>query len=205
MKNRLKKVSVLLMILFLTAGCTVVRIDTSKIDTTINVILSKDNKLYNKIGKGYKYYKPRGVSAIDTNELNDILYSNGNYYYLYIDAVSYYYQTEIAYEETNDVYYSKKIDGEKKGYVEIKKQDNKYHIEFVYNYAKIEALVEKEDINQVILDASYILSTVKFNDNIIALMLNDDYFTNKEEQYDKFKSQEETEYFLQYNDENLEK
>ena len=76
-----------------------------------------------------------------------------------------------------------------------------YHIEFVYNYAKIEALVEKDDINKVILDASYILSTVKFNDNIIALMLNDDYFTNKEEQYDKFKVEEETDRFLQYNDE----
>lgn len=205
MKNRLRKVSVLLMLLFLITGCTVVRIDTSKIDTSINVILSKDNKLYNKIGKGYKYYKPRGVSAIDTNELNDILYSNGNYYYLYIDAVSYYYKTEINYKETDDVYYSKKIDGDKKGYVEIKKQGSKYHIEFVYNYAKIEALVTKEDINQVILDASYILSTVKFNDNIIALMLNDDYFTNKEEQYDKFKSEEKTEHFLQYSDENVEK
>ena len=32
-------------------------------------------------------------------------------------------------------------------------------------------------------------------------MLNDDYFTNKEEQYDKFKVEEETDRFLQYNDE----
>ena len=133
--------------------------------------------------------------------MNDVLYSDGNYYYLYIDAVSYYYQSEITYKENKDAYYSKKIDGDKKGYIEIQKQDNKYHIEFVYNYAKIEALVEKDDINKVILDASYILSTVKFNDNIIALMLNDDYFTNKEEQYDKFKVEEETDRFLQYNDE----
>jgi lipoprotein len=200
MKNKLKIISILLAT-FLLTGCTVVRIDTNNIDTIVNVVLSKNNRLYNKIGKGYKYYKPRGVSSIDTNELNDVLYSDGNYYYLYIDAVSYYYQSEITYKENKDAYYSKKIDGDKKGYIEIQKQDNKYHIEFVYNYAKIEALVEKDDINKVILDASYILSTVKFNDNIIALMLNDDYFTNKEEQYDKFKVEEETDRFLQYNDE----
>ena len=66
-------------------------------------------------------------------------------------------------------------------------------------------MVEKKDINKVILDASYILSTVKFNDNIIALMLNDEYFINKEEQYDKFKSKEETTYFLQYSDEEIKK
>lgn len=204
MKNKLKIITIFLATLFLT-GCTMVRIDTSNIDTIVNIVLSKDNQLYNEIGKGYKYYRPRGVSAIDTNELNDVLYSNGNYYYLYIDAVSYYYQSEIEYKEKDDIYYSRKIDGDKKGYIQITEENNLYHIEFVYNYAKIEAMVSKNDINKVVLDASYILSTVKFNDNIIALMLNDDYFTNKEEQYDKFKIKEENNYFLQYNDEDEQK
>ena len=47
-------------------------------------------------------------------------------------------------------------------------------------------------MEKAVLDASYILSTVKFNDNIIELMLNEDYFTNKEEQYDKFESKTKT-------------
>ena len=47
-------------------------------------------------------------------------------------------------------------------------------------------IVAVEVVNNVILNASYILSTVKFNDNIIELMLNEDYFTNKEEKYTKF-------------------
>ena len=205
MRNILKKFTVFLLLITLTSGCTIVRIDTSSMDNIVNVVLSKDNQLYNKIGKGYKYYKPRGVSSIDTNEINDILYSEGNYYYLYIDAVSYYYKTEIEYKENKNAYYSRKIDGDKQGYIEINQKGEKYLIEFVYNYAKIEALVEKKDINKVILDASYILSTVKFNDNIIALMLNDEYFINKEEQYDKFKSKEETTYFLQYSDEEIKK
>ena len=197
----MKKILIVIMLLFLTSGCTVVRIDTKSIDNITNVVLSKNNKLYNRIGKGYKYYRPRGVSYIDTNELNDVLYSDGNYYYLYIDAVGYFYKTKIDYKEKKDVYYSKKIEGEKSGYIEITKQDNKYLIEFVYNYSKIEALVKKQDINKVILDASYILSTVKFNDNIIALMLDEEYFTNKEEQYTKFKIKNENkDNFLKYND-----
>ena len=46
------------------------------------------------------------------------------------------------------------------------------------------------------LNASYILSTVKFNDNIVGLMLDNDYFTNKEEQYDVFSKKNENNNFL---------
>lgn len=172
----------------LMTGCTIVRIDTKSIDNILSVVLSKENKLYNHVGKGYKYYIPRGVSYMDTDELNDKLYSNGIYYYLYIDAVSYFYKTKIEYQEKNNLYYSKKIEGKKEGYLEITKENDKYRIEFVYNYARIEALVNKNEIENVILNASYILSTVKFNDNIIELMLQEDYFTNREEKYDVFQS-----------------
>lgn len=208
----MKKISIILLVMIcITTGCTAVRIDTSSIDNIVAVVLSKENTLYNRIGKGYKYYIPRGVSYIDTNELNDKLYSEGNYYYLYIDAVSYFYKNKVNYNENKDAYYSKKIEGAKEGYLEINEVDGKYLINFVYNYARIEAMVDKEDINKVILNASYILSTVKFNDNIIALMLNEEYFTNKEEQYKEFSkdtgnSSEETEekHFLEYNDDNAE-
>ena len=185
---------IILLLCFCMTGCTIVRIDTKSIDNILSVVLSKENDLYNQVGKGYKYYIPRGVSYMDTNELNDKLYSNGVYYYLYIDAVAYFYKTEINYEEKNDLYYSKKLDGEKEGYLEITKENDKYRIEFVYNYARIEALVNKDEIESVVLNASYILSTVKFNDNVIELMLQEDYFTNREEKYDIFasKNKEET-------------
>ena len=74
---------IILMLCFLLTGCTAVRIDTTNIDNIVNVVLSKENNLYNRVGKGYKYYVPRGVTYIDTNDLNDKLYSNGIYYYLY--------------------------------------------------------------------------------------------------------------------------
>lgn len=196
----MKKITILLL-LILTVGCSAVRIDTSSIDNTLSVVLSKNNNLYNRVGKGYKYYIPRGVTYIDTNDLNDKLYSNGINYYLYIDVISYYNRIELDYKENKNAYYSKKIEGKKEGYLEINEKDGKYQIEFVYNYAKIEALVDKEEIEDVILNASYILSTVKFNDNIIKIMLNEEYFTNKEEIYDVFTSKTKNTNFLEYTEE----
>lgn len=209
MKKSISLLLVLIMMFILT-GCTAVRIDTDSIDNTINVVLSKNNKLYNRIGKGYKYYIPRGVTYIDTDEFNDKLYSNGNYYYLYIDAISYYYKEEVKHEFSNNNYYEKELDiNGKKGYVEISKLDNKqYYIEFMYNYSKVEAVVDKKSINEVILNSSYILSTVKFNDNVIKIMLNNDYFINKEETYDIFEnnnSKDITTNFLDYNEKDKEK
>lgn len=173
------------------------RIDTTEIDNIVSVVLSKDNTLYNQIGKGYKYYVPKGVSYVDTNAYNDVLYASGERYYLYIDTISYYHKKEKTYEENQNAYYSKALDIRgKKGYIEINEQKNgKYFIEFMYNYAKIEAVVDRKNINEVILNASYILSTVKFNDNVIALML-DDEFLASEEKYDIFTSKQETDDFL---------
>lgn len=188
----MKKI-IILVLLFLVTGCSVVRIDTKSIDNTINVILSKDNNLYNTVGKGYKYYKPRGVTYIDTNEYNEKLYSNGNYYYLYVDINSYYYKKEFDYKKNENAYYSRIIDiNDKLGYLEINNYNDKYLIEFMYNYSKIEALVDKDDINDVVLNASYILSTVKFNSKVIKIMLNDNYFINKEEKYDIFTTKKDT-------------
>lgn len=185
----MKKIIIIVLCLILFTGCTAVRIDTDSIDNIIDVVLSKNNKLYNRVGKGYKYYVPRGMNYIDTTELNDKLYSNGYYYYLYIDVISYYNKIEFTYEENKDAYYSRYINiNDKEGYLEINKVNDRYLIEFMYNYAKIETMVYEEDINDVVLNSTYILSTIKFNKNVIKLMLNDEYFVNKEEKYDIFTS-----------------
>lgn len=195
-----KWVSLLLVIFSLSlTGCTAVRIDTKDTDNIVDVVLSKDNKLYNHIGKGYKYYIPRGMSYIDTNEFNDKIYSDGKYYYLYIDAISYYHQKEIKKEKSeNSIYYKEIKINDKKGYIDVKKQDDKYLVEFMYNYARIESLVNKEDINNVILNSSYILSTVKFNNNVIKILLDEDYFKYKEEKFELFDKVEKNENFLEY-------
>ena len=197
----MKKV-LLLSLLLLLCGCSIVRIDTSSIDNIVEVVLSKDNNLYNQIGKGYKYYVPRGVSYMDTNDYNDVLYSNGDYYYLYIDVISYYYDVVKDYQENEEAYYSKKIDiNGKTGYLEINEQKNgRYFIEFMYNYAKMEVETDYEDINDVVLNMTYILSTVKFNDNIIKIILDDDFLVS-EEKYDIFTSKKESNDFLKLEDE----
>lgn len=178
------------LLLFLVSGCTVVRIDTSNLDTIVSVVLSKENTLYNRVGKGYKYYVPRGVTYIDTDDLNDKLYSNGNYYYLYVDAISYYNDKEEEYEEKDDVFYSRKISKEDgfdwSGYLEIEEEDGLYYVEFVYNHAKIETVVSRGDLNDAILNSAYILSTIQFNSEVINLMLDEEYFTNREEKYEVF-------------------
>lgn len=192
----MKKVILILLLIISLTGCSVVRIDTSNIDTIVNVILSKNNKLYNQVGQGYKYYLPGGVTYIESDNLNDILYCNGSYYYLYIDAINYYYQTKMEYEEDPSLYYSKKIntsDGfNHSGYLEIKEKDDLYHIEFVYNYAKIEAVVEEKELRNTILNSSYILSTIKYNYSIVELMLKEDYFTNKTGKYNTYNTKEDS-------------
>ncbi len=197
----MKKI-LLLSLLLLLCGCSIVRIDTSNIDNIVEVVLSKDNNLYNQIGKGYKYYVPRGVSYMDTNDYNDVLYSNGDYYYLYIDVISYYYDVVKDYQENEEAYYSKKIDiNDKIGYLEINEQKNgRYFIEFMYNYSKMEVETDFENINDVVLNMTYILSTVKFNDNIIKIILDDDFLVS-EEKYDIFTSKKESNDFLKLEDE----
>ena len=185
----MKKVVMMLFLLCFLTGCTVVRIDTKSIDNITSVILSKENTLYNTIGKGYKYYVPRGVVYIDSNDFNEKLYCNGDYYYLYLDVISYYYKKDFKYVENPELYYSKNIQvDDKKGYLEITQIEDYYLVEFMYNYAKIEALVKEDKINEVVLNATYTLSTIKYNDDVIKLILDEDYFTKKEEQYDIFTS-----------------
>ena len=196
----MKKLILLVLVTLILTGCTIVRIDTTSIDNIVDIILSKENTLYNRVGRGYKYYVPRGVTYIDSSGSNDKLYSNGVYYYLYLDEISYYYKKSVNYKVDNSKYYSKKINNKGNlGYLEITKQDNLYLVEFVYNYARIEALVPERDINDTVLNCSYILSTIKYNSNIVKLSLEDDFLKNKEETYNVFSAKNNNDdSFLRY-------
>lgn len=190
----MKKMLILLLILICT-GCTVVRIDTKNLDNVTSVILSKDNKLNNRVGKGYKYYVPRGVFYIDSNGFNEKLYASGNYYYLFVDAISYYHKKDAVCVFDKDAYYTKEINSNnKKGCLQVNKINDEYFIRFFYNYARIEANVAEKDLGKAVLDSSYILSTVKFNDTIIKTYLDEDYF-NQESVYDKYTQKSDVDNF----------
>ena len=188
------------LILFLTlmlSGCSVVRINTNSLDTIVDVVLSKNNTLYNKDEQGYKYYIPNGVTHIDTDDLSHTLYYKGEYLYLYVDIVSYYYKKNIKYKKNDYAYFSKKIgNDDKTGYVEVIKKDDLYYVNFYYNYARIEALVSRDNLSNTILNASYILSTIKYNKGLIKTMLDDEYLINKAGKYDLFKTNDKTEKFV---------
>ena len=51
----MKKILLLGLAALILTGCTIVRIDTTSIDNILNVVLSKENTLYNRVGRGYKY------------------------------------------------------------------------------------------------------------------------------------------------------
>ena len=192
----MKKYLLLFLIVLLT-GCSVVRIETNSLDTIVDVVLSKNNTLYNRDGQGYKYYIPNGVTHIDTDDLMQTLYYKGEYLYLYVDIVSYYYNKDIKYKKNDYAYFTKKIDNDdKQGCVEVIKQDDLYYVNFKYNYARIEALVKKENLNNTILNASYILSTIKYNRRLIKTMLDDEYLINKAGKYDLYKTNSKEEKFV---------
>ena len=207
----MKKFTIMLILMVvLLSGCSVVRINTKDIDSILNAVLTKSNNLYNQVGQGYKYYVPAGVTFIDNDEHNNILYCDGNYYYLYIDIVDYYYKTKINYKEKNNVYYSRKFDKKDgfkySGYLEITKESNNmYHIDFVYNYSKVEALVDKYKLNESVLNISYILSTIKYNHTVIQMMQDENYFKNKTGKYNNYKTNRSSNKFKLKNQDKLKK
>ena len=68
----------------------------------------------------------------------------------------------------------------------------------VYNYAKIESYVDKDNLKKSVEDMSYILSSVKFNDTLLKKMHEQGTFGSKEEAYKLFDNKEKEGNFLEY-------
>lgn len=198
-----KLLLILLMSLFL-VGCT--QIKDLSVDEIVNKVVSSKNNLSNEYRTGYKYYAPRGLRIDDNKEYNEILSDAKYKYYLYIDAVSYYNKIKFTFEEDNEAYYSKTLEyNNKQGYLEIKMySDNKYLIEMMYNYAKIEVIVDKEDIKVAVLNSITILSSIKYNEDIINNLMGENILEFSEVEVDIFKTKEIDSDYLNYPDYNEE-
>ena len=189
----MKKVFLLLVSLVLLSGCTITRMDTKTYDEVIDKVLSLNIKLSNKVGKGYKYYAPRGVVRVDANTYNDVLKRDSTTYYLYVDVVSYYYKTKLSYKNSKNDYYFKTLkNGKKDGYVDIVKKNNKFYVQMVYNYAKIETYVEEYELADILSYSMIILNSINYNDNLIEKILQDDYYSSSFKEY-KIKKPEDAE------------
>ena len=70
----------------------------------------------------------------------------------------------------------------------------------MYNYAKIEMIVDKEDINKVMLSAISILKSVEYNDSVIANLLEDNVLDFAEEELDIFNTAGRDNDYIQIDD-----
>jgi hypothetical protein len=169
----MKKKVILLSLLscILLVGCVPLQDMTLQevIDNGTNRIVT----VYNKYRKGYKYNLPKGLEVVDNSEYNEIILSKDYVYYLYVDAVSYYNKIIEKYEVSEKAFESMQINYQDKyGYLEITEVSNgKYFIEIMYNYAKIEVMVEEDEINKTIAYCISILSSIKYNDDILKSLL----------------------------------
>ena len=98
----LKKVFIILAILFLLTGCTNI-IDASFSDI-INASVNSKEEIFNTYRKGYKFYLPKGMYVSDNNEYNEIIKTKDDTYYLYVDVLSYMNKRENTYLENSSAY-----------------------------------------------------------------------------------------------------
>ncbi len=201
----MKKIFILLSIIVLTTGCSmynVVRIDNKNIDDIVDLVLKGKKKHENVSLDGYAYYLPKGFSLYEKTETNSILYYNKSRVYLYVDVVSYYHRvTNVDFEVSNDSYYSKKLDTNGlDGYLEITKLDSKYFVEYMYNYSKIEAVVNEADLKSAIADFSTILRSVTYKDTILATLIGENVLDYNEEVFNIFRPKREDGNFLLYDE-----
>jgi hypothetical protein len=197
--NMKKKIIILIIGLFCITGCTNVK-DLSYDD--IVQTLSTSKGISNIYRTGYSYSLPRGMQIKDFSAYNEVLTNNNNIFYLYVDMVSYYNKITNTYQETKSAYYSRKISYDNKdGYIEINlKENNKYLVEIMYNYAKIEVMVEKDDINSTLLYAISVLKSINYNDSIIANLLQNNVLNYADEDYNIFNTTSKDSNYLNYDD-----
>ena len=194
----MKRIVLLLCLVVLLTGCDIKPIDNDNIDSIIDSVLTKEIKLSNSYFDGYKYYLPRGLRLAGKKDYNAKLVSGKNTYYLFVDVIAYYNKVEKDFEPSNG-YYSKELNyNGKRGYIEITEVDGLYFIEIMYNYAKIETLVEERYLNSAIVNSCYILSSVQFNDKVIETLVGENALDYKETIFDIFGPHRNTDEFLQY-------
>ena len=182
----MKKLFLLVAILFVLTGCTCVQ--SSSIEEILNQSMNSLVNVVNVNRKGYSYYLPRGLNIKSSKDYNEIISDEKYLYYLYVDIVSYNSKIAFNYNANKEAYYSASLaNNGQKGYIEINNYENdQYLIEIMYNYAKIEVIAYESDINRVVAYAMSILTSITYNDSVIENYLGDDIFLSSEESYDIF-------------------
>ena len=192
----MKRIVVLIVMLLFFTGCT--NIKNENYNNIISSVVTSKYNIYNEHRSGYKYYMPNSMSSIDVKDFNEKISTSKYNYYLYVDVVSYYNRMINDYKVDEQAYYSSSINYEDKyGYLEINRQDNgKYLVEIMYNYAKIEVMVEECDLKEVVTNSIIILSSIDYNNDLLASLVGDNALEFNEETFNIFQTKKKESNFL---------
>ena len=184
---KIKRLILIIICILLLSGCT--NINDLEYDDILESF-THESKHPNKTRSGYKYYLPSDMNVMNYGAFNEVIKANKNYYYLYVDMISYINKSENKYEINKDAYYSKVLNYDGKfGYIEINLiENNQYLIEIMYNYAKIEVMVDNNLLNEALIYSVNILNSVEYNNSVINSLLNKDALNYTEEEFDLFKT-----------------
>ena len=173
--------------LFLT-GCS--SLQNESLETILYGGMNSNVALSNVTRTGYKYYLPNGMKSIASHDYNEVVYNEKYAFYLYVDVVSYFNKIKATYEESKDYYYSKVLlQDDKFGYLQVKSLENdKYFIEIMYNYAKIEVIVTEKDIKSSVAYAIAILDSITYNDTVLGSLMGDNVLNSNELEYNIFET-----------------
>ena len=194
-----KIIPILLIAVFFT-GCNINKVNLTN-DEIVNKLDDANLLLANSSLYGVKFYLPRGMSIVDFNDYNQKIKYRDTYIYLYMDMVGYHYKTKINYEENSELYYSKKLENQEEdmdGFIQIKKVFEGYLLEAYYNYTKIEVIFNKEDELDILANISYILGSVKYNDEVISSMFFEEKMEFREKSFDLFRKDQAEIDFKEY-------
>lgn len=203
---------ILIAIVLLASGCTNINKNlTSKDDidknfNTLQATITDSNyEMYNNYRTGYKYYTPKGLYVRGGSEYNEIINSRKYSYHLYVDVISFYNRVISKYEEDNKALYSKQINNKDKfGYVEVNELKNdRYLLEIMYNYAKIEVIVEESFLKEAVSYAMVILASVKYNNNVLENIVGENVLTSKEIEFNIFETKKSESNFLKVSEEDI--
>lgn len=193
----MKKIVMLVIMIVLVSGCT--NIKNNDIDKLIDEVQNSKVNLSNRYQSGYKYYLPTGMFVKSTLDFNELIIKENINYYLYVDVVSYYNNIKNEYKINDNAYISKDISYNGiDGYLEVNKVEDKYLIEIMYNYAKIELIVNDNELKEGITNSMIILSTIKYNKDVIESMMGTDILNFNEEKLSIFEIKGTESNFLEY-------
>ena len=195
----MKKFIILFMGLFIVTGC--VNINDTDYDELIDIVLEGEDKKTNTYLEGYKLYLPLHMTLIGDLNSNNILYSGGDKYYLYVDLISYYNDTENTYNIDHSSYiYSYQINyNDKTGYIVVTNSKGGYLVEVMYNYAKIEVITS--DVKKAIVDSLMVLKNINYNYEIIDSMIGTNALVYDAETFTLLGPNNSTDNFLTYEEE----